>query len=264
MSDLNALLPCPFCGEGQFARVERYQFPPDDEGPAWKWGYHVICDASGISGTHRGCGGASAWGETEVEAIAAWNRRALSPLAPAEGGQEETQYLIRKSGAWYRPNSAGYTNNIAEAGRYTLTQAEAITHPNGPDGPRDNMSYEPAPALVPKPAEGEAVPVGYVTAEAVKLMAEAKPGACGYHLVWRVPEGKSLPKQQSADVPLYPHPAAPVPAGVTEAALRESWLIGRQAYCAAGVLADEARTEREWQEALPRIRAALTVEPSNG
>lgn len=79
---------------------------------------------------------------------------ALSPLAPAEGRQEETQYLIRKSGAWYRPNSAGYTNNIAEAGRYTLTEAEAITHPNGPDGPRDNMSYEPAPALVPKPAEG--------------------------------------------------------------------------------------------------------------
>jgi hypothetical protein len=53
------------------------------------------------------------------------------------------EYLIRKSGAWYRPNSAGYTNNIAEAGRYTLAEAEAITHPNGPDGPRDNMSYEP-------------------------------------------------------------------------------------------------------------------------
>ena len=58
-------------------------------------------------------------------------------------------YLIRKSGAYYRPNSQGYTTNIAEAGRYTLADAEAITHPNGPDGPRDHMSYEPAP--VPSP-----------------------------------------------------------------------------------------------------------------
>jgi hypothetical protein len=61
-----------------------------------------------------------------------------------EGGEA---YLIRKSGAWYRPNSAGYTTNIAEAGRYTLAEAEAITHPNGPDGPRDSMSYEVAPTL---------------------------------------------------------------------------------------------------------------------
>ena len=66
------------------------------------------------------------------------------------------EYLIRKSGAWYRPNSAGYTNNIAEAGRYTLAEAEAITHPNGPNGPRDNMSYEPAPPS-PAPAESGAV-----------------------------------------------------------------------------------------------------------
>jgi hypothetical protein len=67
-------------------------------------------------------------------------------------------YLICKRGVWYRPNSAGYTNNIAEAGRYTLAEAEAITHPNGPDGPRDNMSYELDPALSALKA-GEAVPV---------------------------------------------------------------------------------------------------------
>jgi hypothetical protein len=82
MSDLASLLEgvnpanCPFCGEGKFVRLQRYQFPPDDEGPAWKWGYHVICDASGIEGTHKGCGSSSAWGETTEEALAAWNRRA--------------------------------------------------------------------------------------------------------------------------------------------------------------------------------------------
>ena len=86
MSDLASLLEkvtpanCPFCGEGKFVRLQRYQFPPDDEGPAWKWGYHVICDASGIEGTHKGCGSSSAWGETAEEALAAWNRR-LPPVA---------------------------------------------------------------------------------------------------------------------------------------------------------------------------------------
>lgn len=71
-----------------------------------------------------------------------------------------TEYLIRKSGAWYRPNSAGYTNNIAEAGRYTLAEAIAITHPNGPDGPRDNMSYEPAPYSPSSSVDEVALPTG--------------------------------------------------------------------------------------------------------
>jgi hypothetical protein len=53
---------------------------------------------------------------------------------------EEKVYVIRKSGYWYRPNSSGYTANLAEAGRYTKAEAEAISHPNG-EGPRDNMSY---------------------------------------------------------------------------------------------------------------------------
>ena len=79
------------------------------------------------------------------------------------------EYLIRKSGAWYRPNSAGYTNNIAEAGRYTMAEAEAITHPNGPDGPRDHMSYELAPPS-PAPAESGAVAWDFVSAaEAIGL-----------------------------------------------------------------------------------------------
>ncbi len=50
-------------------------------------------------------------------------------------------YLIRKQGAWYRPNSAGYTGSAIQAGRYTREDAIDITHPNGPDGPRDGMSY---------------------------------------------------------------------------------------------------------------------------
>lgn len=55
------------------------------------------------------------------------------------------QYLIRKGGYFYRPNSQGYTACITEAGRYSLDEAEAITHPNGPDGPRDGMDYVLAP-----------------------------------------------------------------------------------------------------------------------
>ena len=50
-------------------------------------------------------------------------------------------YLIRKGGAWYRPNSEGYTDRAILAGRYTLSEAVSITHPNGQDGPRDGMAY---------------------------------------------------------------------------------------------------------------------------
>jgi hypothetical protein len=57
----------------------------------------------------------------------------LSPEAP--------KYLIRKHGSWYRPNERGYTTTAILAGRYTLAQAEKITHPNGPDGPRDGMTF---------------------------------------------------------------------------------------------------------------------------
>lgn len=51
------------------------------------------------------------------------------------------QYLIRKGGYFYRPNSQGYTSSAVEAGRYTLEQATRLTHPNGPDGPRDGLTY---------------------------------------------------------------------------------------------------------------------------
>ncbi|MES2289251.1 MAG: hypothetical protein V4530_05885 [Pseudomonadota bacterium] len=51
-------------------------------------------------------------------------------------------YVILKDGCYYRPNAAGYTTELAKAGRYTLAEAIAHSHPNGPDGPRDGISYE--------------------------------------------------------------------------------------------------------------------------
>lgn len=53
----------------------------------------------------------------------------------------KAEYLIRKAGYYYRPNGQGYTASPLEAGRYTLAQAQRVTHPNGPDGPRDGMDY---------------------------------------------------------------------------------------------------------------------------
>lgn len=51
------------------------------------------------------------------------------------------EYLIRKGGYFYRPNSQGYTSSPLEAGIYTLDQAIRETHPNGPDGDRDGLTY---------------------------------------------------------------------------------------------------------------------------
>lgn len=59
----------------------------------------------------------------------------------SEAATEEAKFLIQKSGAYYRPNSQGYTNSAIQAGRYTRSEAISITHPNGPDGPRDNMRF---------------------------------------------------------------------------------------------------------------------------
>jgi len=63
-----------------------------------------------------------------------------STPAPADA-----EYLIRKGGYYYRPNAKGYIISVQEAGRYTLAEAISYSHPNGPDGPRDGISYELAP-----------------------------------------------------------------------------------------------------------------------
>nr|WP_319250478.1 hypothetical protein [uncultured Celeribacter sp.] len=56
--------------------------------------------------------------------------------------QHETGYLIHKAGrGWYRPEAAGYTLNADEAGRFDHAEAVCHSHPNGPDGPRDGLTY---------------------------------------------------------------------------------------------------------------------------
>jgi hypothetical protein len=59
---------------------------------------------------------------------------------------QSAEYLIRKNGAYYRPNANGYTNDRHQAGRFTLAEAISYSHPNGRDGPRDGITYELAPA----------------------------------------------------------------------------------------------------------------------
>lgn len=53
----------------------------------------------------------------------------------------EAEYLIRKGGFFYRPESQGYTPHVEEAGLFTLEEAIKLTMPNGPHGPRDQLSY---------------------------------------------------------------------------------------------------------------------------
>jgi len=69
---------------------------------------------------------------------------------------DAAEYLICKYGMYYRPNAQGYTSNVADAGRYTLAEAIQHSHPNGPNGPRDGITYELAPAAPPQTeASGE-------------------------------------------------------------------------------------------------------------
>lgn len=54
-----------------------------------------------------------------------------------------SDYVIHKSGkGWYRPDACGYTFIASEAGLYSLQDAIDYTHPNGPDGPRDGLTYK--------------------------------------------------------------------------------------------------------------------------
>jgi hypothetical protein len=80
-----------------------------------------------------------------------------APNAPtdAEVAAIVEEFLICKGGAYYRPNAEGYTRNIAEAGRYTLAEAISHSHPNGPDGPRDGITYEAAPISRSSPMANE-------------------------------------------------------------------------------------------------------------
>lgn len=64
-------------------------------------------------------------------------------------------WLIHKAGrGWYRPNAKGYTGCLAEAGRYSHEDALDYSHPNGWDGPRDNITikHESEVARPPRPS----------------------------------------------------------------------------------------------------------------
>lgn len=51
-------------------------------------------------------------------------------------------FLLKKRGFWWRPNSAGYTSEIARAGLYTEQEATEREHVNGHD---DDVTKHPAP-----------------------------------------------------------------------------------------------------------------------
>jgi hypothetical protein len=76
MSDdrLNEAKDCPFCGKRDRLFIRPYT--ADDGGGPFDWGFTVQCSARGIEGQNLGCGSSSGWGETEADAVAAWNRRA--------------------------------------------------------------------------------------------------------------------------------------------------------------------------------------------
>lgn len=38
---------------------------------------------------------------------------------------------LKKRGYWYRPNAAGYTDRVSEAGRYTQAEAKKLEYPRG-------------------------------------------------------------------------------------------------------------------------------------
>lgn len=91
MADLDA---CPHCGQAGFVRVKRWPWEKEGE-PGLVWGYHVICDASGIDTHPRGCGASSGWGETPESAIAAWNRRAYLAASGEVAREDEHERLLR-------------------------------------------------------------------------------------------------------------------------------------------------------------------------
>lgn len=51
-------------------------------------------------------------------------------------------WLLKKHGLWWRPDSAGYTGNIDEAGRYTYDEAKRRECKHGHS---DDVTMHPAP-----------------------------------------------------------------------------------------------------------------------
>lgn len=84
---------------------------------------------------------------------------------PESAAVEPWGYLIYKGGrGWYRRNAEGYTPNPAEAGRFSLADAVRYSHPNGPDGPRDGITFQRedfVPGAIPAAVEPVAWQVNY-------------------------------------------------------------------------------------------------------
>lgn len=66
-------------------------------------------------------------------------------------------WLIYKARrGWYRPSARGYTSRVAEAGRYSREDALSYSHPNGLDGPRDEITIRHEREFPELPADASA------------------------------------------------------------------------------------------------------------
>lgn len=111
-----------------------------------------------------------------LETMQAWRLRAVCAVLeahgvdlnrPVEGGQTADEYLIWSNDAssWWKPNGAGYTANIYQAGRYTLHEA------------RERAGRRSWPATMPIPPEV------VVQAPSAMMLASAGLGAAMNDLV---------------------------------------------------------------------------------
>lgn len=97
------LKPCPHCGETKYLKLTPYR-ADDDGGEPFDWGFTVLCSALGFEHRPRGCGSNGAWGETQEEAIAAWNRRPSPPVVEGEPGKLTCERCGGPVRVWFAPN----------------------------------------------------------------------------------------------------------------------------------------------------------------
>jgi len=123
-NELTRLLPCPFCGGA--AHVVKNSFPPNTP---WR---HPSCGTEGCPGeVHEQDeqGGTNCDCRTDAQAIALWNRRALSDHA--EAGQPESE---REPIATVIDNNQVWWTNIIETapGVTLLVGTKLYAHPPAP------------------------------------------------------------------------------------------------------------------------------------